>query len=47
MVVEGCGHNTTKAGKQYNNRYCLVFRIAQGNRQSARILESELKWEAE
>ncbi|TAM45625.1 MAG: nuclear transport factor 2 family protein [Burkholderiaceae bacterium] len=30
VVVEGRGHNTTNAGKQYNNRYCWVFRIAQG-----------------
>jgi ketosteroid isomerase-like protein len=30
VVVEGQGHNTTKAGRQYNNRYCWVFRFSQG-----------------
>ena len=30
VVVEGGGHNTTKTGKQYNNRYCWVFRFSQG-----------------
>ena len=30
VVVEGRGQNTTKAGKQYNNRYCWVFRFSEG-----------------
>jgi len=30
VVVEGQGHNTTKTGKQYNNRYCWVFRFREG-----------------
>jgi len=30
VVVEGQGPNTTKTGKQYNNRYCWVFRFSEG-----------------
>ena len=30
VVVEGQGHNTTKTGKPYNNRYCWVFRFSKG-----------------
>lgn len=30
VVVEGRGHNTTKAGKPYDNRYCWVFRFTGG-----------------
>lgn len=30
VVVEGRGHNTTKAGQAYNNRYCWVFRLSDG-----------------
>ena len=30
VAVEGQGHNTTKDGKSYNNRYCWVFRFADG-----------------
>ena len=30
VAVEGRGHNTTKDGKSYNNRYCWVFRFANG-----------------
>ena len=30
VVVEGQGHNTTKTGKPYKNRYCWVFRFSQG-----------------
>ena len=30
VVVEGQGHNTTRTGKPYNNRYCWVFRLSQG-----------------
>lgn len=29
VVVEGQGHNTTKAGARYNNRYCWVFRFSE------------------
>ena len=30
VVVEAHGHNTTKAGAPYNNRYCFVYRLAGG-----------------
>jgi ketosteroid isomerase-like protein len=30
VAVEGQGHNSTRSGKQYNNRYCWVFRLEQG-----------------
>lgn len=30
VVVEGRGHNTTKAGKRYDNTYCWVFRLSHG-----------------
>lgn len=30
VVVEGRGHNTTKAGARYDNRYCWVFRFHEG-----------------
>ena len=30
VVVEGRGHNTTKAGKAYQNAYCWVFRLCEG-----------------
>ncbi len=30
VVVEGRGHNATKTGKSYDNRYCWVFRFAEG-----------------
>lgn len=30
VVVEGRGHNTTKAGKPYANIYCWVFRMRGG-----------------
>ena len=30
VVVEARGHNTTIAGKPYNNRYCFVFRLSGG-----------------
>ena len=28
VFVEGRGRNTTKAGAEYNNRYCWVFRFS-------------------
>ena len=30
VVVEARGDNVTKAGQQYNNEYCFVFRLADG-----------------
>lgn len=30
VVVEARGHATTKAGRQFNNTYCYVFRLADG-----------------
>src|SRR5262245_31359199 len=30
VAVEAHGANTTKDGKLYNNRYCFVFRVADG-----------------
>lgn len=30
VVVEAHGSNTTMAGTPYNNRYCFVFRLANG-----------------
>lgn len=30
VVVEARGDNVTKPGKQYNNEYCFVFRLADG-----------------
>jgi uncharacterized protein len=34
VVVEAVGHNTTPAGKTYNNKYCWVCRIAEGKLKS-------------
>ena len=33
VVVEARGSNTTRAGKPYNNKYCFVFRLAEGKLQ--------------
>jgi len=33
VVVEARGNNTTKNGRPYNNRYCFVFRLANGKLQ--------------
>lgn len=30
VVVEAHGRNITKAGEAYNNMYCFVFRLADG-----------------
>ena len=30
VVVEAQGRNRTRTGKDYNNTYCLVFRMAEG-----------------
>jgi ketosteroid isomerase-like protein len=30
VVVEASGRSTTKAGKAYNNSYCMIYRFADG-----------------
>jgi ketosteroid isomerase-like protein len=30
VIVEARGDNVTKAGQQYNNEYCFVFRLSDG-----------------
>jgi len=43
VVVEAYGINTTKTGKPYNNRYCFVFRLADGQLQElTEYLDTEL-----
>ena len=43
VVVEAYGINTTKTGKPYNNRYCFVFRLANGKLQElTEYLDTEL-----
>jgi ketosteroid isomerase-like protein len=43
VVVEAHGNNTTKSGKPYNNRYCFVFRVAQGKlKEVTEYLDTEL-----
>jgi uncharacterized protein len=43
VVVEARGSNTTKAGRPYNNRYCFVFRLADGKlRELTEYLDTEL-----
>jgi ketosteroid isomerase-like protein len=43
VVVEAHGSNTTKSGKPYNNRYCFVFRVAQGKlKEVTEYLDTEL-----
>ena len=43
VVVEARGHNTTKAGKPYNNHYCFVFRLEDGKlREVTEYLDTEL-----
>src|SRR5215472_1175218 len=42
-VVEARGHNTTIAGKPYNNRYCFVFRLSGGKlKEVTECLDTEL-----
>lgn len=36
VIVESQGAGTTKGGEAYNNRYCLVFRMAEGKLIEAR-----------
>ena len=33
VIVEARGHNTTRAGRPYNNEYCFVIRVADGKLQ--------------
>ncbi len=43
VVVEARGSNTTTAGKPYNNRYCFVFRLAEGKlKEVTEYLDTEL-----
>jgi ketosteroid isomerase-like protein len=43
VVVEARGHNTTIVGKPYNNRYCFVFRLAEGKlKEVTEYLDTEL-----
>jgi uncharacterized protein len=43
VVVEAHGNNTTKNGKAYNNRYCFVFRVADGKlKEVTEYLDTEL-----
>jgi len=43
VVVECCGHVTTKAGIPYNNTYCYVCRLAKGKLQElTEYLDTEL-----
>jgi ketosteroid isomerase-like protein len=47
VVVEAKGHNTTKAGKPYNNTYCFVFRVAFGKLQEVtEYMDTQLVVEA-
>jgi ketosteroid isomerase-like protein len=47
VVVEAKGHNTTKAGKPYNNTYCFVFRVASGKLQEVtEYMDTQLVVEA-
>jgi ketosteroid isomerase-like protein len=42
-VVEARGHNTTVAGKPYNNRYCFVFRLSGGKlKEVTEYMDTEL-----
>lgn len=43
VVVEAHGDNITKSGKAYNNRYCFVFRVADGKlKEVTEYLDTEL-----
>jgi len=43
VVVEAHGESTTKSGKPYNNRYCFVFRLADGKlKEVTEYLDTEL-----
>jgi ketosteroid isomerase-like protein len=43
VVVEARGNNTTKSGIPYNNTYCFVFRIAEGElKELTEYMDTEL-----
>jgi ketosteroid isomerase-like protein len=43
VVVEAHGKSTTKAGNPYNNRYCFVFRLADGKlKEVTEYMDTEL-----
>jgi uncharacterized protein len=43
VVVEARGHNVTKGGKPYCNRYCFVFRLEDGKlKEVTEYLDTEL-----
>lgn len=43
VVVEATGSNVTRDGKRYDNRYCYVFRVADGKlRELTEYLDTEL-----
>ena len=43
VVVEARGKSTTKAGNPYNNRYCFVFRLADGKlKEVTEYMDTEL-----
>jgi uncharacterized protein len=43
VVVEARGHSTTRTGKEYNNTYCWIYRIADGKVQEVtEYLDTEL-----
>jgi ketosteroid isomerase-like protein len=43
VMVEARGHGTTKAGKSYDNSYCLVFRMAGGKlKEVTEYMDTEL-----
>jgi ketosteroid isomerase-like protein len=43
VVVEAHGNNTTRSGKPYNNRYCFIFRLAEGKlKEVTEYLDTEL-----
>ncbi|HEX5433720.1 MAG TPA: nuclear transport factor 2 family protein, partial [Candidatus Angelobacter sp.] len=43
VVIEAHGNNNTKSGKPYNNRYCFVFRVAEGRlKEVTEYLDTEL-----
>jgi ketosteroid isomerase-like protein len=43
VVVEARGNNNTKAGKPYNNTYCFVIRLGEGQlREITEYMDTEL-----
>jgi len=43
VVVEARGNSTTKRGTPYNNRYCFVFRLADGKlKEVTEYMDTEL-----